>query len=288
MVRHVLRGPARDGRGGAHGTKETHASSIRSAECPEGDGNSSATRIAQCLRLVDKQLPAGELGRRCDRGRDARRCSGGECDPLKTALTVRPCVNADIRHVLAAVAELAAHGVEADRRAAIERLQSGGAVGMAKQAVPDLAGFPTHSLGYAIEQPPGLAERSLFPARRRREQQPAAALKPRAEHPRAKGFLKLGPERHHAPGRLRLEPAPVVGPERDRPPVETIVQLEPEDLPVPAAGEQEGRDERVRSAPSASPASVRTTGSVRADSRSRAASCTSSHELPCARSRACP
>jgi hypothetical protein len=44
---------------------------------------------------------------------------------------------------------------------------------VSEERVPDLAGFPPHALRDAIEEPAGLAERRLFPAREGREQKPA-------------------------------------------------------------------------------------------------------------------
>jgi len=141
-------------------------------------------------------------------------------------------------HVLAAVAQLAAHGVEADRCAPIKRLEPSGTIGVTEESMPNLPGLPAHPFGDPIKEPTGLAEGRLFPAGERREQEPPAALKPRPEYPSAQDLLELRPQGRYAPGGLGLKPTPIVRSKGDRSPIKThILEFEAEDLSVSAAGE---------------------------------------------------
>ena len=137
------------------------------------------------------------------------------------------------------------HGVQAHRRAVVECLQPGRAVGVAEEPVPDLSALPPDPPRDPIEEPACLAERGLLAAGEGRKQQPTSELEPRPEHPRPEQLLELRPEREHPPRGLGLEATPVVRPKRHGAPVEAhVIELEPQHLGESATREQKRSDQR--------------------------------------------
>src|SRR4051812_23317994 len=96
---------------------------------------------------------------------------------------------------LSTVPELAADAVRTHRRPAVERLQPGGAVGVAEHLTPNLTGFPSRALGELVERSVEVRYHLLPCPGARREQQPRRRMVA-PEHVRPQDLLELGPERH--------------------------------------------------------------------------------------------
>jgi len=146
-------------------------------------------------------------------------------------------------HILGAMTQLPAHRVETDRGAVVERLESSRRVGVPEDPAPDLTSLPARPHGDPVNELPHVNQPGFLARTERWKQQPSAPLEAVTEHVGAENVRELGEQGDHAPRGSGLEPAPLVGPERDGLPVEAhVVQLETEDLPRPAACEQERGD----------------------------------------------
>src|SRR5690606_35587936 len=149
---------------------------------------------------------------------------------------------------VAAVAHLALHGVERDRRAVVERLEARGAAGVAEHLRPDVARLPAYEGGDRVERLSDVGDQLLaIPAERGEEQPTRRSVG--AEDVLPADLLELRPEGDDAVPRARLEAPPLVRPEGHSTAVERdVVDLEAVDLRLSAAGEQERRDQSVEPA----------------------------------------